>query len=75
MAGSFGEFVLPGFQEDLFLKLLGKKKMLNPEGVAPNVGCGAGKYVLAIAGRCRQVTEVDLSPHMIELAKQKKARV
>ncbi|XCH79167.1 MAG: class I SAM-dependent methyltransferase [Candidatus Dehalobacter alkaniphilus] len=74
MAGSFGEFVLPGFQEDTFLKLLEKKKMLSQEGLALDVGCGAGKYALAIAGRCHQVIGVDLSPHMIEIAKQKKAK-
>ncbi|RNC62865.1 MAG: Ubiquinone biosynthesis O-methyltransferase [Candidatus Dichloromethanomonas elyunquensis] len=72
MAGSFGENVHPGFEEDAFLKLLLNKNMLNPEGLILDVGCGAGKYALALAGRCNQVTGVDLSPQMIAIAEQKK---
>ncbi|UWG98492.1 class I SAM-dependent methyltransferase [Dehalobacter sp. DCM] len=72
MAGSFGDFVLPGFEEDSFLKLLKNKKMISPAGQVLDVGCGAGKYALAIAGSCGQVTGVDLSPQMIALAEQKK---
>ncbi len=73
MAGSFGEFILPDFNNDSFLKLLGKRNMLNPESLVLDVGCGAGKYALAIAGRCRHVTGLDLSPQMIEIAQQKMA--
>ncbi len=68
MAGSFGENVRPGFEEDAFLKLLLNKNMLNPEGLILDIGCGAGKYALALAGRCSQVTGVDLSPQMIAIA-------
>ncbi len=71
MAESFGDFVLPDFQSDSFLKLLEAKNMLKQEGLALDVGCGAGKYALALAGRFRHVTGVDLSPEMINIAKEK----
>lgn len=72
MSASFGDFVLPEFKDNSFLQLLERKKMLNPEGLVLDVGCGTGKYALAIAGHCSHVTGVDLSPQMIEIAKQKK---
>ena len=71
MAGSFGEFILPDFKDDAFLKLLEKNKMLNPASLVLDVGCGAGRYALAIAGRCRHVTGLDFSPPMLEIAKQR----
>lgn len=71
MAGSFGEFELPDFKENSFLNLLEKNKMLNPESLVLDVGCGAGKYSLAIAPRCQHITGLDLSPQMIEIAQQK----
>lgn len=71
MAESFGDFVLPNWTNNSFLKLLEGKNMLKQEGVVLDVGCGAGKYALAIAGFCRHVTGVDLSPQMINIAKQK----
>ncbi len=71
MAGSFGGFRLPDFEEDSFLEILAKKNMLSPESLVLDVGCGAGKYALAIAGRCCHVTGLDLSPQMIRIAQQK----
>jgi SAM-dependent methyltransferase len=71
MAESFGDFVLPNFKDNPFLKLLEAKNMLKQDGLALDVGCGAGKYALAIAGCFRHVTGVDLSPEMINIAKQK----
>ncbi len=68
MAGSFGAFELPGFQDDSFLKLLDGYGMLDPAGRVLDVGCGAGKYALAIADRCQRVVAIDLAPQMIETA-------
>lgn len=73
MAGGFGDFVLPDFEDDSFLRILAVRNMLSQDGLVLDVGCGAGKYALAIAKRCRHVTGTDLSPKMIEIAKQKKA--
>lgn len=71
MADSFGNYVLPNFREDSFLRLLARENMLNPEGLVLDVGCGTGKYALAIAEFCLHVTGVDLSPKMLSIAKRK----
>jgi len=73
MAESFGNFALPDFEKDSFLRLLAGQNMLSPNGMVLDVGCGAGKYALAIAGHCQYVTGVDLSPQMINIARQKAA--
>lgn len=73
MAGSFGDYVVPDFKDNSFLKLLAEKNMLSREALVLDVGCGAGKYALAIAGYCRHVTGIDLSPRMINTARQKAA--
>ncbi len=73
MAESFGEFVLPDFQENTFLRQLTRRNIPNPDALALDVGCGTGKYALALAGCCRHVTGIDLSPRMILIARQKKA--
>ena len=62
MAESFGEFALPDFKEDPFLKLIERKHMVDMQGSVLDVGCGAGKYGFAVAGRCRRVTGMNLSP-------------
>lgn len=72
MARSFGGYTLPSFQDNSFLKLLEREDMLHPDGHVLDVGCGAGKYALAVARRCRHVTGIDLSPQMIGMARQKK---
>lgn len=71
MAESFGDFIVPNFKDNTFLKLIERNNMLNREGLVLDVGCGTGQYALAIAERCQHVTGVDLSPEMINIAKQK----
>ncbi|MBT8223922.1 MAG: class I SAM-dependent methyltransferase [Dactylosporangium sp.] len=75
MAGGFGEFELPGFHDDSFLKLLDNHGMLDPAGSVLDVGCGAGKYAFAIAGRCRRVVATDLASQMIEIAQRRQAEL
>ncbi len=71
MARGFGEQVLPTFQNDGFLRLLEQNEMIDKHSRVLDVGCGVGGYSLALAGRCAEVTGVDLSPRMIDLAKRK----
>lgn len=47
--------------------------MFDSESDILDVGCGTGGYALALAGRCRRVLGVDLSPEMIRVAKEKAA--
>lgn len=72
-AGSFREFILPEFKDNSFLKLLERENMLGPDNLVLDVGCGTGKYALAISPHCRHITGVDLSPQMIEIARKKTA--
>ncbi|MBI2440312.1 MAG: class I SAM-dependent methyltransferase [Lentisphaerae bacterium] len=44
---------------------------IRPNDVLADIGAGAGVFAAAIAQHCRHVYAVDISPHMLELAKQK----
>ena len=72
MATKFGEFELPSSSNSTLLKLLEENEMLQPEYTVLDVGCGAGKYSLALAKKCQNVVGLDLSSKMIEKAKIKK---
>ena len=54
-----------------FLKLLLKHEMLKKDSVVLDVGCGTGKYALAVSDSCKKVIGIDLSSKMIEIAKKK----
>jgi SAM-dependent methyltransferase len=73
MAQSFGEEAIPSFESSRFLHLLEQNQMFNGNSTVLDVGCGAGGYSLALAGRCRKAIGIDLSPRMIEIAKRKAA--
>jgi len=47
---------------------------LAPDSTVLDVGCGAGELALAIAGKVKEVTALDISPHMIETLQDKAAR-
>jgi ubiquinone/menaquinone biosynthesis C-methylase UbiE len=75
MARGFGERMpadsSAAFQEDQFLGLLEKEAMFGPDSTVLDVGCGTGKYALALACRCRKITGIDISPRMLDIARQK----
>ncbi len=71
MAPHFGEFTLPTSADNEFMSLLEREKMVSKDSEVLDVGCGAGRFALALAGQCRHVTGMDLSPKMIALAKEK----
>jgi len=71
MAQSFGGHKLPSFEDSSFLQLLQKNKMFNNNSTVLDVGCGTGSYALAIASWCKEAVGVDLSPKMIEIAREK----
>lgn len=75
MAGSFGEFELPSFGNDSFLGLLDSNGMLDQAGQTLDVGCGAGKYTFALAGRCQRAVGLDLAPQMIEIARRRQVEL
>lgn len=62
---------LPSWQSNELLRLLAAKVSFPLAGKVLDVGCGAGKYSLALAPRVTAAVGVDLSPAMIEAAKKK----
>ena len=41
---------------------------------ALEIGCGTGAFARSLAGRSERVLAIDLSPHMIEIAKDRSTR-
>lgn len=72
MAPEFGKAEVPTKDSSFLMRMIDEKKLITQEGSILDVGCGAGKYSLALADVCRQVIGLDLSPKMIEQATQKK---
>ena len=75
MAGGFGERPIPTFEENGFLQLLGRNKMIGASAEVLDVGCGAGGHAIAIAMRAKAVTGVDLSSQMIDAARRRAAEL
>ncbi len=59
---------LPDFGSNIFLKTLLEKNAITPETTALDLGCGAGRYSLALAGKVKSVMGVDISPKMLGYA-------
>ncbi|MEG1633029.1 MAG: class I SAM-dependent methyltransferase [Oscillospiraceae bacterium] len=55
---------IPAFETDSLLRLLDEKHILTPETKALDIGCGAGLYSIALAGRVKSAVGVDISPLM-----------
>ena len=72
VAGQFNDLRVPDWNDDLFLKTLGKLPVWRPDSEILDLGCGAGRYSIAVADRCGHVTGSDVSPKMIEFANLKK---
>jgi len=52
------------------LELLASKGMLKKDGSILDIGCGPGKYSVEFAKQTKSVTGVDISPKMIEFARE-----
>ena len=72
VAGQFNDLRVPDWKEDLFLKTIGKLPVWKQDSEVLDLGCGAGRYSIAVADRCGKVTGNDVSPKMIEFANLKK---
>lgn len=72
MARQYETFIMPTFEDDKFLILLDRLGVLNKNARILDVGCGSGRYSLAIADKCKNVTGIDLSPKMLEIAEKLK---
>jgi SAM-dependent methyltransferase len=70
MASEFGKHEFPNSDADPFLKLLLDRGMYTADSLVLDVGCGTGRYALAIAKHCKSVIGVDLSPRMLDIARE-----
>lgn len=72
VAGQFNELRVPDWDDDLFLKTIKDLPVWNKDSHILDLGCGAGRYAVAVADRCGYVTGIDISPKMIEYAEKKR---
>lgn len=54
-----------------FLQLLDRLGALNPQARVLDIGCGAGRFTVAVARRCKEALGVDLSEAMISEAQKR----
>ena len=64
---------LPDFSTDPFLQLIEAHCAPKPDWRSLDIGCGAGRYTLALAQRVACSVGVDLSPRMIGFAQRRAA--
>ncbi|MEW9076985.1 class I SAM-dependent methyltransferase [Terrisporobacter glycolicus] len=72
MAESFNKFTVPTVGDSQFLKLVSENDMINSNSQVLDVGCGSGKYSIALSNLCENIIGIDLSPKMIENANNNK---
>lgn len=68
MADEFETHEAPSFEDDAFLRLVDRNAMVSSVSRVLDVACGTGPYAIALAGRVRSVTGIDISPAMVERA-------
>lgn len=67
-ADYFGNYIIPTDKDDKFIKLLQDKKLIDKDFEVLDIGCGGGKYTLALSSKCKNIYGIDLSPKMIDYA-------
>lgn len=50
------------------MRFLTSKNILQEQAEILDIGCGPGKYALALAKRAKRVVGIDISPHMLQCA-------
>lgn len=71
LAEKFCSYEIPTFENNEFLQLLKREEMLDNNGCALDIGCGGGKYSLALAPYFNKIIGTDISKNMIEGARKK----
>ncbi len=70
-SGNYKSKPLPDWETNDFLKLLGESIDSLQDKTVLDIGCGAGAYAIALAGRAKSVAGIDISPQMIRFAREK----
>ena len=73
MAVRFSGFDMPAVETSMTMRIIARENMLPPGGRALDVGCGAGRFLLALAKDGAELTGIDVSPKMVEFAREKTA--
>lgn len=68
MAADFSAHEPPSAKNSLAMRVIERENMLAPGCKVLDVGCGTGRYSIALAQKGAVVTGTDISPKMIELA-------
>lgn len=71
MAEKFCNYEIPTFEDNEFMEFLKRENILNKNGIALDIGCGAGKYSLALSPYFKEIIGTDISLNMINGAKEK----
>ena len=69
-APAFGRKPLPTTKNSAVVALIDRMRMLTRDSNMLDIGCGAGRFSLALARQCQHVTGTDISPGMIDKARQ-----
>lgn len=71
-ADYFGDYTIPTVNDDKFIKYLKDENLIRKDFKVLDIGCGGGKYTLALSSYCSHIYGIDLSPKMIEYANYNK---
>lgn len=74
-ADHFGDYTIPTIENDKFIKLLKDENLISKDFKVLDIGCGGGKYTLALSKYCSNIQGIDLSPKMISYANENKIKL
>lgn len=61
--------VIPTIDNNDFLKLIKEENMVNKDGCCLDIGCGTGRYSIALANEFEKLVGIDISNGMLDKAK------
>lgn len=70
-ADYFGKYDLEDVEKERFIQIIKENNLIDKDSTILDVGCGAGKYCTALADDCFKAIGTDLSPKMIEFARER----
>ena len=75
IAADYHEKPLPTFEEDQLLGIVLRFGMIGPDSRVLDIACGAGGHSLALAPHVAHVTGTDISPKMLQHARERATRL
>lgn len=59
---------VPSWKSDRLLRRISKYSMLSKDSTVLDIGCGAGRYSVALSSKCKKLTATDISSEMLACA-------